>query len=567
MEIRVKRKKKRLKRRQKKLILLIAALVVTLLAVIGLGIAKAHSEKKNASAKTESAIEKQENWQDATTTPAPTDISGSSLEPTAMPEVTPGDMEVTEVAVEGEELSEEEIKKMEEKLQANSGTTTTPAEVINPGIPYFIRVNRLANCVTIYGKDANGAYTVPIKAMICSVGKNAGSTPVGVFSTYAKYTWRYLFGEQYGQYTTRIVGHILFHSVPYSQPKKNMLKTDYYNNLGIADSMGCIRLTVADAKWIYDNCPLGTTVEIYDDTNPGPLGKPSTVKLDPSGPYAGWDPTDPDPANPWKNQNQKPTLHGVKNIRVECGKSVDLSSHVSATDFCGSKIAVSVSGNVDTNKCGNYTVTYKATDALGHTSTATATISVVDTTAPTIHQSKVVTVDDFTKELETCIKNTLSASDGGKALGASSIVVDMAPLQTAMNNKAYGTVYCNAYAVDANGNRSVVIKVELSYVFVDNEPTITIVESPVIEIELSENATEEEKKQAILDAAITKVKEGTCYEVSDDRTAVSNLEFAFAGKLNSDVITDENEVVVTITVSDEIDNSVAVDVAVVVVCK
>ena len=64
--------------------------------------------------------------------------------------------------------------------------------------------------------------------------------------------------------------------------------------------MGCVRLTVKDAKWIYENCPIGTQVEFYSSSNPGPLGKPTTRKI--SGAPAnvrGWDPTDPDSRNPW----------------------------------------------------------------------------------------------------------------------------------------------------------------------------------------------------------------------------------------------------------------------------
>ena len=54
-------------------------------------------------------------------------------------------------------------------------------------------------------------------------------------------------------------------------------------------------------KWIYDNCPIGTPVVIYDDAeNPGPMGKPGTIYTDPADETKrGWDPTDPDPANPW----------------------------------------------------------------------------------------------------------------------------------------------------------------------------------------------------------------------------------------------------------------------------
>ena len=45
--------------------------------------------------------------------------------------------------------------------------------------PYYIKVNRQANCVTIYKKDENGNYTVPVKAMVCSVGLN-NKTRLGI---------------------------------------------------------------------------------------------------------------------------------------------------------------------------------------------------------------------------------------------------------------------------------------------------------------------------------------------------------------------------------------------------
>lgn len=48
----------------------------------------------------------------------------------------------------------------------------------NDDAPYLIRVNRQQNIVTVYSKDANGDYTVPYKAMACSVGLD-GKTPTG----------------------------------------------------------------------------------------------------------------------------------------------------------------------------------------------------------------------------------------------------------------------------------------------------------------------------------------------------------------------------------------------------
>lgn len=164
--------------------------------------------------------------------------------------------------------------------------------------PYYIKVNRAANTVTVYAKNYDSQYSIVYKAMICSTGT---ATPLGKYRTFGKSRWRALYGGVYGQYATDIVGDILFHSVPYAATRVNSLYYWKYNQLGTAASMGCVRLTVADAKWIYDNCSVGTMVEFYDNSkNPGPLGKPSAKKL--SDNYKGyWDPTDPAPGNPWRN--------------------------------------------------------------------------------------------------------------------------------------------------------------------------------------------------------------------------------------------------------------------------
>ncbi|MBQ9091645.1 MAG: L,D-transpeptidase, partial [Anaerotignum sp.] len=164
--------------------------------------------------------------------------------------------------------------------------------------PYYVTVNLTDNIVTVYEKDEAGNYTVPRKAFLCSVGE---STPEGTFQTMVKYDWRYLFGDVWGQYATRITGHYLFHSVPYFEKDKTTLEYEEYNKLGTTASMGCIRLTVKDAKWLYDNCPVGTTVKMYRGDVEEPLQPEAVQKINVNDTKRrGWDPTDPDPANPWK---------------------------------------------------------------------------------------------------------------------------------------------------------------------------------------------------------------------------------------------------------------------------
>lgn len=170
-------------------------------------------------------------------------------------------------------------------------------------LPYYLKINRQQNVVTVYERDENGEYTVPVKAILCSTGLY-NATPKGVFHLSSKYIWRELHGGVYGQYASRITGGILFHSVPYASKNKSTLYWDKYNKLGQQASMGCVRLTVGDAKWIYENCPSGTAVEVYDSEEPGPLGKPATLKLDKDSANKGWDPTDPDEKNPWHEWSQ-----------------------------------------------------------------------------------------------------------------------------------------------------------------------------------------------------------------------------------------------------------------------
>lgn len=215
------------------------------------------------------------------------------------------DNEVLEEMEEAGQLEEPEVtggidaaEHQETEVPEEAVTETEEAEEVQ--FPYYIKVNRKQNCITIYSLDKNGDYSIPYKAMTCSTGLY-NATPRGTFHLSTKYLWRELYGGVYGQYASRINGGILFHSVPYYKKNKATLCTDKYNKLGQQASMGCIRLTVEDAKWIAENCPSGTAVEIYDADDPGPLGKPETIKIDTDNPNKSWDPTDPDTENPWSN--------------------------------------------------------------------------------------------------------------------------------------------------------------------------------------------------------------------------------------------------------------------------
>lgn len=163
-------------------------------------------------------------------------------------------------------------------------------DLIGKQSEYLIKVNKTLNCLTVYAKDGANGFIIPVKAMLTSVGDD---TPIGTFETPEKYRWRLMYNDTYTQYATRIQAGagFLFHSITYETTDPHTLITSGYNGLGVVRSAGCIRLTCENAKWIYDNCRIGTKVTIYEDPNvPSPFMKPYVVLIPDDQNY---DPTDP----------------------------------------------------------------------------------------------------------------------------------------------------------------------------------------------------------------------------------------------------------------------------------
>ncbi len=174
------------------------------------------------------------------------------------------------------------------------------AATITTMMPDFVLyVNRAMDCVTVKLKNPDGTETA-VKSMVCSTGRAGHTTPLGTFKTSDYYDWRLMVDGTYGRYAVRFNRGIMFHSVPYYSRSADNLEFDQYNLLGQKASLGCVRLAVADAKWIHDFCKKGTKVVVYDDyTSPGELSKPVPITIDVTSPYRGWDPTDVNPLNPW----------------------------------------------------------------------------------------------------------------------------------------------------------------------------------------------------------------------------------------------------------------------------
>ena len=157
--------------------------------------------------------------------------------------------------------------------------------------PKYLECDRINGIVTAY---TDSSKTIPIRSFRCSVGLESTPTPTVTRKLKRYNRWQELMGPSWGQYATHFAGISFIHSVAGSAPNPYAMPASAYDRLGYPASHGCIRMCVADAKWIYDLCD-GSTMKCYDgtyiadDAMKGPLGKP------PLTPRTGsnYDPTDP----------------------------------------------------------------------------------------------------------------------------------------------------------------------------------------------------------------------------------------------------------------------------------
>ncbi len=131
--------------------------------------------------------------------------------------------------------------------------------------PYQIKVSLSDQRVYVYAPDAQDNYTILKKTFVCSTGTNDHPTPKGTFrNTGRGARWHYFKKFKcWAQYAWYIEEDIMFHSVLYDERDESTLRRASVSALGHKASHGCVRLSVEDAKWIWDNCASGTTVVVY----------------------------------------------------------------------------------------------------------------------------------------------------------------------------------------------------------------------------------------------------------------------------------------------------------------
>lgn len=104
-----------------------------------------------------------------------------------------------------------------------------------------------------------------IREMVASTGREGHETPLGTFEIQNRGTWFY--SDKYKQGAKYWVsfkgwGLYLFHSLAMDEDRQVI--QEEADLLGRPVSHGCVRLSIEDAKWIYENVPQNTKVMIHN---------------------------------------------------------------------------------------------------------------------------------------------------------------------------------------------------------------------------------------------------------------------------------------------------------------
>jgi lipoprotein-anchoring transpeptidase ErfK/SrfK len=147
--------------------------------------------------------------------------------------------------------------------------TTTTSTLPPVSGPQKARIN-IAFARIVLSEQRAYFYTAS-RRLIATLPVSTGSndqTPVGTFKVFSKSALAFFTPapNERMRYMTRFTkgrqgDNIGFHGIPFKVTKHG--EVPFYTPLGIAPvSHGCIRMRVADAKWVFENMKIGSVVAV-----------------------------------------------------------------------------------------------------------------------------------------------------------------------------------------------------------------------------------------------------------------------------------------------------------------
>lgn len=240
-------------------------------------------------------------------------------------------------------------------------------------IKYRLKVNIAGNYIAVY--DVNTS-SMPVKIFTCSSFSNTIEAPI-VYTIKGKEQWIKNSDSTYSKNVSGLDEVLAITSVPYSEQKDDTLLYEKYNELGSSYTGENIWLNANDSKWIYDNCAIGTEVEVYSDEDAIEIAiRSDAIKIPVDSENKNWDPSDKVPANPWSIYSAK--IENAHNLYVTKDSEFNPLQGIKGYDTCGNEVTdkIILMGNYDISKVGEYKVSYYLEDAVGSRTSEEITIFV-----------------------------------------------------------------------------------------------------------------------------------------------------------------------------------------------
>jgi hypothetical protein len=152
----------------------------------------------------------------------------------------------------------------------------SPEDFETADSPYYIYVEKGSHSLTVFIKDGQGRYTVPLKTFPTGTGRTGRMTPAGVFRKGRSEQW-HSWGSSYSPFASEYYPGLYVHGPIYAQKNFATLYRNMAAQIGTSATSGCLRTVAEAAYFVAEHCPEGTIIHIVEGSPIGYYADPPDI--------------------------------------------------------------------------------------------------------------------------------------------------------------------------------------------------------------------------------------------------------------------------------------------------
>ncbi|MDR1061348.1 MAG: Ig-like domain-containing protein [Clostridiales bacterium] len=154
--------------------------------------------------------------------------------------------------------------------------TLSPEDFESAESPYYIYVEKGSHSLTVFIKDGQGRYTLPLKTFPTGTGRTSRMTPAGVFRKGRTEQW-HSWGTSYSPFASQYYPGLYVHGPLYAQKNFATLYRNMAVEIGTSTTSGCLRTVAEAAYFVAELCPEGTVIHIVEGSPIGYYADPPNI--------------------------------------------------------------------------------------------------------------------------------------------------------------------------------------------------------------------------------------------------------------------------------------------------